>query len=145
MSQRASRIIDLETPAVRPAGQHDRWGEWLEQVCGECGVTVNGARPEDPQIYNPGLARRVFTEGSTGLGEAFMDGWWDCEALDELATRALCANIDQKIENKARLLFEIAKVRIFNFQKKSRAFQVGERHYDTGNDLFEVMLDPTMS
>ncbi len=145
MSQRASRIIELESPQVKVNSHSDRWVEWLEQLCRECGVTINGSRPQDPKVLNDGLARRAFTEGSMGLGEAYMDGWWECEALDELATSALRANIDQKIENKVRLLFEIARVRVFNFQKKSRAFQVGEQHYDTGNDLFELMLDPTMS
>ena len=173
MSQRASRTIEFESTrraarppfkkARQPAETHEviteasrtqacsntrsgnRWEDWLAQVCDECGVTINGSAPADPQIHNRELARRAFTEGSMGLGEAYMEGWWDCEALDELATRAMRASIDQKIENKARLVFEIAKARVFNFQKKSRAFQVGEKHYDTGNDLFEIMLDPTMS
>jgi cyclopropane-fatty-acyl-phospholipid synthase len=173
MSQRASRTIEFEStrrasrPPVKPARHRsethqafadqsrtqaysntrsgNRWEDWLAQVCDECGVTINGSAPADPQIHNRELARRAFIEGSMGLGEAYMEGWWDCEALDELATRAMRASIDQKIENKARLVFEIAKARVFNFQKKSRAFQVGEKHYDTGNDLFEIMLDPTMS
>lgn len=145
MSRRITRTIDLKTGENHLTGHSDRWHEWLEQVCRECGATINGSNPHDPQIYNRGLAKRAFTEGSMGLGESYMDGWWDCDSLDELATRALRASIDKKIENKARLFFEIVKVRVFNFQRKSRAFQVGERHYDTGNDLFKVMLDPTMS
>ena len=144
MSQRTSRTMNLDHSGSAGATR-DHWSDWLQQVCHECGVTINGSSPADPQIHNSGFAKRLFTEGSLGLGEAYMDGWWDCDALDVLATRALNANIDRKIENKAWLLFEILKVRLFNFQKKSRAFQVGERHYDTGNDLFEVMLDPTMS
>ena len=30
-------------------------------------------------------------------------------------------------------------------QSKRRAFEVGEKHYDTGNDLFEAMLDKEMN
>jgi len=144
MSQRTSRTMNLDHSGSTD-DKRDRWSDWLQQVCHECGVTVNGSSPTDPRIHHSGFARRLFTEGSLGLGEAYMDGWWDCEALDDLATRALNSNIDRKIEKKAWLLLEIVKARLFNFQKKSRAFQVGERHYDTGNDLFEVMLDPTMS
>ncbi len=143
-------------PRVNPASpvqknkndvETDRWQSWLRQICDECGVTINGSEPPDPQIHNTDVAKRMITDGSIGLGEAYMEGWWDCEALDELATAMLKVKIASKmeVENKTRLLYEIAKVRIFNFQKKSRAFQVGEQHYDTGNDLFEVMLDPTMS
>jgi len=34
---------------------------------------------------------------------------------------------------------------LWNLQSAKRAFQVGEQHYDIGNDVFEAMLDPTMS
>ena len=33
---------------------------------------------------------------------------------------------------------------ICNLQHPSRAFTVGEKHYNTGNDLFEIMLDKRM-
>ena len=32
-----------------------------------------------------------------------------------------------------------------NLQSESRAYQVGEQHYDTGNDVFKAMLDPGMN
>ena len=34
--------------------------------------------------------------------------------------------------------------KLFNYQSKARAFQIGEHHYDLGNDLFEKMLDKRM-
>jgi len=146
---KSARVVtsSLSHLEKRSARKDNRWESWLSQICDECGVTINGPEPADPQIYNWDVARRMFTYGSIGLGEAYMEGWWDCDALDELATRMLQVKIARKmeVENKTRLFYEIAKVRVFNFQKKSRAFQVGEQHYDTGNDLFEVMLDPTMS
>lgn len=37
------------------------------------------------------------------------------------------------------------KAQLFNLQAVSRAFQVGEKHYDTGNDLFVAMLGPSMT
>ena len=52
--------------------------------------------------------------------------------------------IRDRLWNKRKMVIQILKARIYNFQKKSRAFEVGERHYDIGNDLFEKMLDPTM-
>lgn len=45
---------------------------------------------------------------------------------------------------KARLAFEVMRARMLNLQSKDRAFQVGEQHYDIGNDIFEMMLDPQM-
>ena len=29
-------------------------------------------------------------------------------------------------------------------QRRARAYEVGRRHYDLGNDLYEAMLDPRM-
>jgi cyclopropane-fatty-acyl-phospholipid synthase len=34
---------------------------------------------------------------------------------------------------------------LHNRQSRRRAFQVGEQHYDIGNDVYGAMLDPTMS
>ena len=44
-----------------------------------------------------------------------------------------------------RLIASILRHRLLNPQSPGRAFQVGERHYDIGNDVFQAMLDPTMS
>lgn len=106
-------------------------------------VRFNGNRPWDMQIHNESLYRRILAGGSLAAGEAYMDGWWDCEALDQLFERLLRARIDEKI--KARDWWWDALVaRLFNLQKPSRAFQIGERHYDTGNELFQIMLDERM-
>jgi cyclopropane-fatty-acyl-phospholipid synthase len=42
------------------------------------------------------------------------------------------------------MIGEVLRAKLFNLQSKNRAFQVGEVHYDAGNDLFEKMLDPHM-
>ena len=39
----------------------------------------------------------------------------------------------------------LATLRLINLQSKNRAFIVGEKHYDLGNDLFRNMLDPRMN
>ncbi|MEM9093338.1 MAG: class I SAM-dependent methyltransferase [Cyanobacteria bacterium P01_F01_bin.53] len=38
-------------------------------------------------------------------------------------------------------MFEALNSKLLNLQKNSRAFRVGKRHYDLGNDLFRLMLD----
>jgi len=43
----------------------------------------------DPQFHNPGLSRRIFADGSVGIGEGYMEEWWTCEAVDELASRLM--------------------------------------------------------
>ena len=118
--------------------------EQLIAIMESSGLKVNGDAPHDPQIHHPDLAKRVFGEGMIAMGESYMDGWWDCEAMDEMVTRGMVGRNHTKLWNKKKMATQIIKARLYNFQKKSLAFKVGEEHYDTGNDLFEKMLDPTM-
>lgn len=119
----------------------------LAELAAEAGIAFNGMQPWDIQVYDEGLYRRILTQGSLGFGEAYMDGQWECRQLDELFTRLMSVDADTRIGGWARLrlLGEILRHGLFNLQSTRRAFQVGEHHYDTGNDIFEAMLDPTMS
>jgi cyclopropane-fatty-acyl-phospholipid synthase len=72
-----------------------------------------------------------------------MDGWWDCDQVDELITRILRARLDERV-GRAGWLWASLKARLTNLQSPHRAWQVGEEHYDLGNDLYEAMLDPAM-
>ncbi len=106
-------------------------------------IEVNGPNPWDPQVRNPGFYQRVLTGGSLGMGESYMDGWWDCAQLDELYNRILRS---PKIHRRtfAAYLIPYLLSLVANLQSRARAFQVGEKHYDIGNDLYHAMLDPYM-
>lgn len=119
----------------------------LAELVGQAGVRFNGNFSRDILVHDNAVYRRILTQGSLGFGEAYMDKLWDCHALDELIFHLLSYDIDEKLGGwaKVRLLGEIIRQRLFNLQSTERAFQVGEQHYDTGNDIFEAMLDPTMS
>ncbi len=73
-----------------------------------------------------------------------MDGWWDCRAVDQLIARATGADLQRRLKGNWRLASRLVRSRLFNFQSPARAFQVGERHYDLGNDLYRAMLDKRM-
>lgn len=119
----------------------------IRELAGDAGVTINGDAPWDIRILDERVYQLVLTKGSLGFGEAYMDGMWECERLDQLFHRLLSAQVEEKIDNwsQLRLLGEILRHSLFNLQSSRRAFQVGEQHYDIGNDVFEAMLDPTMS
>ncbi|MGO8745124.1 MAG: cyclopropane fatty acyl phospholipid synthase [Thermoguttaceae bacterium] len=102
-------------------------------------VRVDGGRPWDIQVHNDGVFRRVLAEGSLGLGESYMDGWWDCRWLDEFFHRIWLARLDTRVRPRSRLV-DMLRAKLFNLQSASRAFQIGRRHYDIGNDLFQRML-----
>jgi len=108
-------------------------------------IKINGSRPWDLQVHNEGFYARVMKEGSLGLGESYVDGWWDAEQLDEFFYRVLNADLDKKIKGNWPLMLFILSNVIFNRQKKKRAFIVGQRHYDLGNDLYQAMLDPRLT
>lgn len=119
----------------------------IGELVNEAGIRINGNAPWDIRVKDPETYRRVLNEGSLGFGEAYMDGLWETESLDELINRLLRADVEEKLSGWARfrLLGEAIRQNLFNLQSRRRAYQVGEQHYDTGNDVFTAMLDPSMS
>jgi cyclopropane-fatty-acyl-phospholipid synthase len=115
----------------------------ISQLLAESNIRIDGDAPHDIRVKNDDFYVRTLVNGSLGLGEAYMDGWWDVQDLDGFIYRVLCARVDERVWNwRKATAFCIASV--FNLQKRARAFQIGERHYDIGNDLYERMLDRRM-
>jgi cyclopropane-fatty-acyl-phospholipid synthase len=108
-------------------------------------IEVNGSRPWDIQVHDPRLYDRVLQHTTLGLGEAYMDGWWDCKALDQFITRALLADLQSKVKGDWRFMWHILRSRLLNRQSSAMAFEIGERHYDLGNDLYQAMLDKRLN
>jgi cyclopropane-fatty-acyl-phospholipid synthase len=106
-------------------------------------VKINGSRAWDIRVHDERFFERVLVQGTLGAGESYMDGWWDCEQLDEMLTRILHKDIDQHLHSPRALLLAIT-ARLINMQSRRRAFAVGKQHYDLGDDLYERMLDPRM-
>ena len=116
-----------------------------EEILALAGVKINGNNPWDIHIYNDEFYRRAITEGELGIGESYMDCWWDAERLDEFIYQILRAQLDEKIKRKLSILLRLLTAKLFNLQSKRRAFIIGEKHYDLGNDLFQNMLDKRMN
>ena len=112
----------------------------LEQLAA-ADVRVDGSRPSDLLVHDPAFYTRLLRDGVLGFGEAYMDGQWDCEALDELTVKLIKAKLVRKYRNTWGNLLHVLKARVLNLQSPLRVFQVGERHYDIGNDLYQAMLD----
>lgn len=115
------------------------------QLLNEAGINVNGNNPWDIQIYDERFYKRVITQAELGLGESYMDGWWDVEKLDEMIYRIVKADLQNKVKRNLRVALQLSGFYILNMQSRRRAFIIGERHYDLGNDLFECMLDKRMN
>jgi cyclopropane-fatty-acyl-phospholipid synthase len=105
----------------------------------QAGVHIGGDAPTDIQVHDDNLYARVFAHGSLGLGEAYMDGWWDCADLPGFFTRVLGSHLDEHLKTLDTLIAHL-KARFLNLQRGDRAWEIGRAHYDLGNDLFQAML-----
>lgn len=114
--------------------------EKVQQLFAKSGVRIGGRRPWDIRVSNEKFYDRALAEGNLGLGESYMDGWWECDRLDEFFHRLLKAKLEEKILFWPFLL-EAVKSRVLNWQNKARAFSNAGRHYDIGDDVYAKMLD----
>lgn len=129
----------LGTASLVPSGSIAPVADCLEQA----GIHVNGSRPWDIQIRDSRFFRRVLRQGSLGLGESYMDGWWDADCLDELFLRLHRAEVYRQFRTWDVIRLWLLDL-LFNRQSPDRSESVGHQHYDIGNDLFETMLDSSM-
>jgi len=107
-------------------------------------ITLNGDQPWDLKVYNEKFFGRVLRDPSMGLGESYMDGWWESNQIDEMVSRIFRSRLDEKVSGSMLLNLRFLKHILFNMQSRSRAFEIGKRHYDIGNELYKNMLDKRM-
>jgi cyclopropane-fatty-acyl-phospholipid synthase len=106
-------------------------------------IEIGGSRPWDVQIHDERVYARALRHGSLGVGEAYMDGWWDSEALAETMYRIADAKLQDAAKIDFALVIEGLKAVVTNPQRL-KVTEVAEKHYDIGNDLYERMLDKRM-
>ena len=115
----------------------------FEKLAETADIRIDGDRPWDMRVHDERMFQRVLAHGTLGLGEAYMDGWWDCGQLDELVRRAQSADLVKQLVSPTTLV-RVAQAKVMNLQSRRRAFTIGEHHYDIGNDLYRRMLDSRM-
>lgn len=122
-------------------------GRYICRLLSDAGITVNGNAPWDIRVRNQAVFRRVLLTGSVGLGEAYVDGWWDCEDLGAFFDRLIKwrnSRTTPLVVEWPRILSDL-KRRFVNRQSVGRARRVVDAHYDLPTCLFEAMLGPTMA
>jgi cyclopropane-fatty-acyl-phospholipid synthase len=106
------------------------------------GITINGNSPWDLHVRDDRTFSRLLQNKSLGLGESYMEGWWDCRQLDEFVCKLLTAGLDRKDKDSFKFLVPVLSAMLFNMQSKIRSRIVAEQHYDLDNELFMSFLDP---
>lgn len=117
-------------------------GDLFHELLASADITINGSRPWDVQINDDRIYARVLREGTLGFGEAYVDGWWDCERVDQLVERLMRERVDEHVKDNWVLIAYALRSRLLNLQAV-RGREVAS-HYDLGNDLYERMLDARM-
>ncbi len=116
----------------------------ITDLAAQAGISINGTNSWDLQVHNEKFYSRVLGGGSLAVGESYMDGWWDVDALDQCVSRVAAARLKEKIITPS-LVINGALAFFSNMQSKMRSRVVGEKHYDVGNDLYKAKLDKRMT
>ena len=112
--------------------------------------TVGSGNPGptvDVTVHSPKLWTRML-RGSTGMAESYISGEWDCDDLVGLATLA-GRNLDRLDRIRRPFHGLVGPVQRLGLTMprttKSRGRRQIAAHYDLGNDLFSLFLDPSMN
>ncbi len=111
----------------------------VEALLATADVRIGGTRDWDLQARDERLWPRLLAQGSLGLGESYMDGWWEAASLDGLLMRLVQARLGERVRGLAAWR-DVLLARLTNPQTPRRSREVGRRHYDLGNDLYAAML-----
>ena len=124
---------------------HNAAKDFVRRLLAPADIGLDGARPWDVRVLNPELYERVLSGGSLAAGEAYVDGWWEVEKLDQFFYRFFAADLDGTLILPLRTRIEALLARWLSRQSKPRSRQVAQTHYNLGNDLFQDMLGERMN
>jgi cyclopropane-fatty-acyl-phospholipid synthase len=118
--------------------------DWLAQLLASADIHLNGNRAWDIQIHHPQLLKRLLSQGGLGLGESYMDGWWECQAIDLMLERAMRARLHERLQT-PRAWWEGLKGSLRPRDGANPSRVVGRMHYEVANPVFQAMFDPYMT
>lgn len=133
----------------------DRYAALVADLLAHADIRVGGPRPWDITVRDPRFYKRALAGGAIGLGESFMDGWWDTPALDQTIARMLGADLRGKLKVSPFMLADAIAEHLPNlpyvwpglrpFLSRFRPYMaVAETHYEVGNELYAAMLGKHM-
>ncbi|MEK6835157.1 MAG: cyclopropane fatty acyl phospholipid synthase [Nanoarchaeota archaeon] len=116
--------------------------EYIKSLLEYADIKVDGNRSWDIQIHNEDFYKRVLSDGPLGLGESYMDGWWDSEKLDEFFYKILISKLDKKIKPDLGTIILNLESKFLNMQTRIKSKKVATQHYNLNAELYESFLDP---
>jgi cyclopropane-fatty-acyl-phospholipid synthase len=117
----------------------------LEKLLEGTDIVFNGNNPWDIRVYDSNLYEKILTQGTLGLGEAYMDEWWDSNQLDELFNKFCSAQVKSRVMLDPQSIKNGLWAYFINRQSKNHSSHIVKHHYDIGNDLYRSMLDARLT
>jgi len=117
----------------------------LTELFAQADIQIGGNRKGDLIVHDDRFYDRTIRYGDLGIGEAYMDAWWDCDGVDVLATKFIKADLQNISKKQLPFIMHYLKIILSGNGRKGKAFEVGEHHYDMSTEIFEYMLDKTMA
>ncbi len=105
-------------------------------------IQVGGNRDQDIEVRDPVFYPRVFTEGSLGLGESYMNKQWEANRLEVFIEKVLRSNLKQYVQWNLSNFLAVIMATVTNKQNRKRSTQVAREHYDLSGVLPDALLDP---
>ncbi|KUO56386.1 MAG: hypothetical protein APF80_13630 [Alphaproteobacteria bacterium BRH_c36] len=118
----------------------------IRGLCAKADVGIDGGRSWDIRVRDQRFYDCVIADGSLGLGEAYMRGYWEANDLFGCISHIL--SCDQLCAHKNygwRTSLAFLKARLLNVQSISQTRSLADVHYNLNTELFEHMLGPSMA
>ncbi len=116
----------------------------VRELYATAGVQIDGPNPWDVTVHEPKFYQKLLRYGELGMGESYIDGWWDCEALDLMIDKLIRAKLHLVLKGNLKMRLSAVKAVVFNLQNEKRSTKSARAHYDIGNDLYKLMLGKRM-
>ena len=82
--------------------------KFITSLLKKADVEINGSRDWDIEVHDERFYRHLLHSGTLGLGESYMDGWWDVKSLDTYIEQCLKANLSAELESQPLLAIYLA-------------------------------------
>ena len=97
--------------------------DYVTDLLSSADISIGGHSPGDIVVHDERFFDRLVADGSLGLGEAYMDGWWDADRLDVFFAKVLRARLDDTAKSRHQL-FIYLRSKLLNMQTRRRSKRV---------------------
>jgi len=117
----------------------------IRELLDTAGIKINGSQPWDLQVHDDRLYERVLRDSSLGLGKHI----WRAGGIANRSTGSFAGSSRNTWMTRSKITSGWHSrwfgPKVFNRQSSARAYEVGQKHYDLGNDLYKAMLDKRLN